>query len=212
MTSRFSAIAVLAMATGLGACSSPAPIHYYTLLPPTAVPPAAASAAVTQPPSSFLIDVLPVGLPEHLDQQSLVVRKSSGGGAVSVLDEERWVGPLGDELRNALSVQLAERLGTQDVSGLGSSADQKVLRIKVQIRRMDAWLGNQVQLEAGWSLGLAQGSKARLVCQGRFTEPTQDGYPALVQAQQRAVGAMAARIAMDARAWGASQQAKCSAE
>ncbi len=212
MTSRFSAIAVLAMATGLGACSSPAPIHYYTLLPPTAVPPAAASAAVTQPPSSFLIDVLPVGLPEHLDQQPLVVRKSSGGGAVSVLDEERWVGPLGDELRNALSVQLAERLGTQDVSGLGSSADQKVLRIKVQIRRMDAWLGNQVQLEAGWSMGFAQDGKARLVCQGRFTEPATDGYPGLVQAQQQAVSALAVRIASDARNWGRSQQARCTTQ
>lgn len=207
MMNRLSSIAMLATALGLTACSSPAPIHYYTLLPPSS-----AEARTVQVPSPFLIDVLPVGLPEHLDQQPLVVRQSVSGGAVSVLDEERWVGPLGNELRNALSVHLAERLGTQDVSGLSSSADQKVLRIKVQIRRMDAWLNNQVQLEAGWSLGLVQGSKARLVCQGGFTEAAQNGYPALIQAQQRAVGALAARIATDARNWGSLQQAKCSTE
>lgn len=207
MMNRLSGIAMLATALGLAACSSPAPIHYYTLLPPPS-----AEARTVQVSSPFLIDVLPVGLPEHLDQQPLVVRQSVSGGVVSVLDEERWVGPLGDELRRALSVQLSKRLGTQDVSGLPSSADQKVLRIKVQIRRIDAWLNNQVQLEAGWSLGLAQGSKARLVCQGGFTEAAQNGYPALVQAQQRVVGALAARIATDVRNWGGLQQAKCSSE
>ena len=156
--------------------------------------------------------MLPVGLPEHLDQQPLVVRQGRGG-TVAVLDEERWVGPLGDELRNALSVHLSERLGTQDVSGLASSAEQQVLRVKVQVRRLDAWPGNQVQLEAGWSLGFANNSsKARLVCQGRFNEAAADGYPALVQAQQRAVSALAARIASDARAWGSSQQAKCTVQ
>ena len=211
MTSRFSAIAVLAMTAGLAACSSPAPIHYYTLLPPPAVPPAAATAAAAQAASPFLIDVLPVGLPEHLDQQPLVVRQS-GSGAVTLMDEERWVGPLGDELRNALSVHLAERLGTQDVAGLASSSDQKVLRVKVQVRRFDAWLNNQVQLEAGWSMGFAQDGKARLVCQGRFTEPATDGYPGLVQAQQQAVSALAARIASDARNWGRSQQARCTTQ
>jgi len=207
MMNPLSSIAMLVAALGLIACSSPAPIHYYTLLPPSS-----AEARTVQIPSPFLIDVLPVGLPEHLDQQPLVVRQSASGGVVSVLDEERWVGPLGDELRRALSVQLAKRLGAQDVSGLPSSADQKVLRIKVQIRRIDAWLNNQVQLEAGWSLGLVQGSKARLVCQGGFTEAAQNGYPALVQALQRAVGALAARIATDVRNWENLQQAKCSSE
>lgn len=207
MMNRLAALALLCAALGVTACSSPAPIHHYTLLPPPAADGHPAAA-----PVPFLIDVLPVGLPEHLDQQPLVVRQGRGG-TVAVLDEERWVGPLGDELRNALSVHLSERLGTQDVSGLASSAEQQVLRVKVQVRRLDAWPGNQVQLEAGWSLGFANNSsKARLVCQGRFNEAAADGYPALVQAQQRAVSALAARIASDARAWGSSQKAKCTVQ
>ena len=206
MMNRLAALALLCAALGLTACSSPAPIHHYTLLPPPAADGHPAAA-----PVPFLSDVLPVGLPEHLDQQPLVVRQGRGG-TVAVLDEERWVGPLGDELRNALSVHLSERLGTQDVSGLASSAEQQVLRVKVQVRRLDAWPGNQVQLEAGWSMGFAQDGKARLVCQGRFTEPATDGYPGLVQAQQQAVSALAARIASDARNWGRSQQARCNTQ
>lgn len=204
MMNRFAGIAILATALGLAACGSPAPIHFYTLLPPPG------DAQATHAASPFLIEVLPVGLPEHLDQQPLVVRQA-GSGAVAVLDGERWVGPLGDEVRSALSAHLSEQLGTQDISGLASPTGEQVLRVKVQIRRMDAWPGRQVQLEAGWSLGFARDSgKARLVCAGRFVVPaSSDGYPALVQAQQHAVGALAQRIAHDARNWSESRQAQC---
>jgi uncharacterized lipoprotein YmbA len=70
------------------------------------------------------------------------------------------------------------------------------------VRRLDAWLGRQVQLDAGWSLSTVDGAGragTRLTCQGRFEEAASAGYTGLVQAQQRAVAALAARIAADAR-------------
>lgn len=189
-------------ALALGACSSSPPVHYHTLLAPVATTQVATASA------PFLIEVLPVGIPPQLDQSQLVVRQ--GGSQLAVVDGERWAGPLADEFRNALSTQLSEQLQTQDIAGLAVPRDQPVLRIKVQVRRLDAWPGQSVQLEADWSLGLAhQPSNPRFLCHGQFQEPASGSYTELVQAQQRSIAALAARIAGQAQAWAASQTATC---
>ncbi|MBN3767974.1 AMP-binding protein, partial [Burkholderia sp. Ac-20365] len=85
------------------------------------------------------INVLPVGIPAQLDQQQMVVR--SGTGAARILDNERWVAPLGDELRAALSSALVEQLGARNVTGLPRPSNQTVMSIRTQVRRFDAWPG-----------------------------------------------------------------------
>nr|WP_248293291.1 ABC-type transport auxiliary lipoprotein family protein [Achromobacter sp. Bel] len=50
---------------------------------------------------------------------------------------------------------------------------------------------------------------ARRVCQGRFEEPAAAGYPALVQAQQRLIAALARQIGQDATTGSASRQSEC---
>jgi uncharacterized lipoprotein YmbA len=201
--SRFGALAAaIALASSLAACAS-APTHYYTLVAP---PPQATPASQ---PAPFAIDVLSVGIPAILDQPQLVVRQGNAG--IAVLDGERWAGPLGDELRSALSAQLAYRLQAQDVSGLAKPADKPVLKILVQVRRLDAWPGRLVQLDADWGLGFAnEAAGARLACHGQFAESAPGGYPELVQAQQRAVSALADAIGKDALAWAQSRKAGCS--
>jgi uncharacterized lipoprotein YmbA len=190
----------------LGACASP-PVHYHTLLPALGNP--AGGEASTPSPSAFLIDVLAVGLPAHLDQPQLVVRQGPAG--VALLESERWAGPLGEELRNALSAGLASRLGTQDIAGLARPARRPVLRVKVEIRRLDAWPGDKVQLDADWALGFAdEAANARLVCGGQFELPIPDCYSALVVGQQRLIAALAERIAADARRWERSRALECS--
>ncbi len=194
---------LLVLPLGLAACSASAPVRHYTLLNPQGdVQPQGA-------PARFVVEVLPVTLPEYLNQPQLVVRQDDGG-RLAVLDDELWVGPLDEEIRSALSAQLAARLGTQDVAGLSWPGDVPVIRVKLQIRRLDAWPGKRVQLEAGWALGDArEPGGARLVCQGRFEAPAGAGYPALVQAQQRLIAALAQRIGQDARGWSASRQSTC---
>ena len=198
-------ISLLALTLGLAACSTSAPVRHYTLLNPQGdVQPQGA-------PARFVLDVLPVTLPEYLNQPQLVVRQDDSG-MLAVLDDERWLGPLDEEIRNALSAQLVDRLGTQDVAGLSWPGDRQVIRVKLQIRRLDAWPGKRVQLEAGWALGDArEPGSAKLVCRGRFEEPAAAGYPALVQAQQRLIAALAQQIGQDATTWSASRQAKCGA-
>jgi len=185
-------IGMVALAFGLGGCAS-APVHYYTLLAPPA------KVATAEQPAGFLIEVLPVGVPAQLDQPQLVVR--DGGSRVAVLDGERWAGTLGEELRSALSAALTQRLGTQDIAGLARPAGKPVLRIKLQVRRLDTWPGERAQLQADWSLGFADVTGSRWVCGGTFDEAAPGGYAELVQAQQRMVAALAARIATDAREW-----------
>jgi uncharacterized lipoprotein YmbA len=188
----------------LGACASP-PVHYHTLLP------VLENTSSAQASSGFLIDVLAVGIPAHLDQPQLVVRQ--GLTAIAVLDGERWAGPLDEELRNALSAELASRLKTRDVAGLATPAHKSVLRLKVQIRRLDAWLDHKVRLDADWALRFtAEGTNAplSLVCSGQFEEPVPGGYPELVLGQQRLIAALAERIATDARNRERSRTADCS--
>lgn len=197
MTRTFS---LLAVALTLAGCAS-APVHYHTLS--TA---AAARADVQGAP--FAIDVLPVGIPAQLDQQQLVVRQ--GVSSLVVQDGERWSGPYADEIRNALAAQLAARLSTQDVSGLGlgSVAGQPLLRIQVQVRRFDAWVGEKVSLEATWRLHFADvDARTRLVCTSRFEVAAPGGYPEVVQAQQLVLGRLAEEIAARARAWNGAQTA-----
>ena len=193
---------------GLAACGSTTPIRYHTLLAPATIGTPAAGAPATGAP--FLIEVLPVGVPAQLDQPQLVVRNGDSG--LFLPETERWAAPLADEFRDALSAELTRRLGTQDVAGLARPDGKPLLKIKVQVRRLDAWLGQRIQLEADWSIaasGTTAGSPpsspsgttdtTRPGYQGRFDLPAPGGFPELVQAGQRAIAALAERITIDAQ-------------
>lgn len=197
-------LAVLTLTLTLGACSS-LPVHYYTLVAPSAV-----GGAINEP-VPFLLDILPIGLPEQLDQPQLVVRQGVSG--IVMADGERWAGPLGDELRQALSAELTSRLATRDIAGLIKPANKSVLRIKLLVRRLDFWPGQKLELEADWNLAMVDApgntQRAQLFCHGSFHESAKGSYPELVQAGQRAIAALAARIATDARGQGLSPHSEC---
>lgn len=202
MMKPFYHICCLASVASLAACST-TQVHYHTLLAP------AEAEARSEKDSPFLIELLPVGIPVQLDQAQLLVRQ--GNSSVEVLDSERWAGPLGDEIRAAVDARLAHHLGAQNVAGLARSAGKPLLRVKLQVRRLDAWLGQSTQLEADWSIGIAdEAGNARLNCRGLFNAPAAGSYMQLVQAQQRLIDQLASRIADDARAWAHTRSSPCS--
>ena len=192
----------------LAACAS-APLHYYTLVAPAdesaggLVAPAAEASVAPSP--SF--ELLPVGVPAQVDQPQLVVRE--GGQGVALLGSERWIAPLGDEVRSALSADLARELHSADVSGLPGNG-KPLLRIKLDVRRFDSAPGSYALIESAWSVRLLHGTRpAALACSSRISEAVGPGYPALVQGHQRAIARLAAQIATAARALGGGQSPAC---
>lgn len=190
-------LAAGAFALALAACSS-APLHYYTL-----VPPAAEAAGGT--PAAFQFELLPVGVPAQVDQPQLVVRQ--GGQGVTPLNGERWIAPLADEVRSALSADLSRTLDTQDVTGLPAGG-KPVLRIKLDLRRFDSQPGEYALIDAAWSVRQLKGD-AVLACTSRIREPVGAGYDALVGGHQRALAQLAAQIAGVAPLLAAGQAAAC---
>ncbi|HEY8682136.1 MAG TPA: PqiC family protein [Rhodanobacter sp.] len=194
----FGAILVLA------ACAS-APLHYYTLIAPAGESAGGLVAQSATPSLPF--ELLAVSVPAQVDQPQLVVRE--GGQGVALLDGERWIAPLGDEVRSALSADLARELQSEDLSGL-SGKDKPLLRIKLDLRRFDSQPGSYALIEGTWSVHLLHGSRdGALTCSSRISETVGSGYDALVQGHQRAIGQLAAQIAAVSRALGSGQTPAC---
>ncbi|ATA23376.1 hypothetical protein BIY26_08325 [Brenneria goodwinii] len=191
---------VISVMLSLAACSSPQ-VRYHTLVSPTPL-----SGPAT--PAPFVIEMLPVGVPAQLDRQNVVLR--GGDSSVTVLDNDRWLSPLSDELQTALSTQITQRLGTQDVSGLAREEDKPVVRILVQIRRFDSWPGHAAILEATWSLSTRRaGQRSRIVCSSQFTQNAAGDYTQLFTAWQDLLARMAIQIATTATRWSAAGAETC---
>ncbi|EOH6075513.1 ABC-type transport auxiliary lipoprotein family protein [Burkholderia cenocepacia] len=189
----------------LTACASN-PVHYYTLVSPAT----SATATTARGTTPLAINVFPVGIPAQLDQQQMVVR--NGTGTAVILDNERWVAPLGDELRAALSSSLVGQLGARNVTGLPRPSNQTVMSIRTQVRRFDAWPGRMAQFEADWAVGVQQDTPgARISCSTRLNEAASGNYADMVQVQQRMVEQFAARIASAVRSL-ESGRATCPAD
>lgn len=198
-------ILALGSAVALGACAS-APLHYYTLVPPAGgYAPTATQAAIAPQQAAFRFELLPVGVPAQVDQPQLVVR--SGDQSMQVLEGERWIAPLADEVRGALSADLARTLHTQDVTGL-PAGDSPVLRIKVDVRRFDSAPGNYALIDAAWSLRSLNGGQS-LSCTTQVTTQVGAGYEALVQGHQQLLAQLADRIALAAGPFAAGQASTC---
>lgn len=192
-----------ALALGVAGCAS-APVHYYTLA--TQAGPAGRVVAAPYP-----FELASVGVPAQVDVPQLVVR--TGGQGMQLLDGQRWIAPLGDEIRGALSADLANALGVADMSGLPGNGQPR-LRITFTVRRFESMPGDHVLIEAAWSLRLtgASGAPDALSCVSVASEPVGAGYDALVAGHQQAVASLARRIAAAARSYEAGNRPACPAD
>ncbi|MEN2471949.1 PqiC family protein [Burkholderia sp. GS2Y] len=189
------AIAALALA----ACSSP-PARFYTLSP------ADAAAPVRTAPANpaFLIEVPSVGVPEQVAKNQLVVQKNAA--QVDVLEQERWASPPADEIRRALSDDLAAQLGTIDVANSAYPAGVPVYRVSVNVQRFESWPGKRAAVDAVWSVR-SLGTQAVMTCRTSVAEPVADGYDALVAGHRRALDVIATQAAAGVRAMAARRGA-----
>ena len=191
--------AVWASAAALVGCASPTS-RFYTLSGANAGSDAAVPAAAAQRPATapaLLFEVPPVDTPAQVSRNQLVVQ--AGDARVDVLEQERWASAPADEIRRALSGDLATRLGSFDVYGAPYPAGVPVYRITVNVRRFESWPGSRAVLDAVWSVRAVR-TQAVLTCRTVASEPVETGYPALVDGHRRAVAQMADDIAAAVRA------------
>jgi uncharacterized lipoprotein YmbA len=193
-------LAIAALALVLGACGSVPPVRYYTL-----VPPAGGDATVAPSARSFQFELLPVAVPAQVDQPQMVVRQGEQG--VAMLQGQRWIAPLGDEVRSALSADLTRDFRAQDVTGLPAE-NQSTVRIKLDLRRFDSVPGSYAYIDAAWSVRPLKGGEP-LACTSRISETVGEGYGALVQGHQQAIHRLAGQIGAVAGAVVAGQSARC---
>lgn len=186
----------------LSACSS-VPTNYHTLIA-TQPQTTAATRAV-----DFQLQVLPVRIPVQVDQPSLVVRESDG--RLAILENALWASPPADEFHDALAIELEQRLGVRDLAGLPGRTDKPLLSLRTDVRRFDSLLGRHAALDVVWSLemsGRGQENRA-LTCASVIHEQAGSEVDSLVLAHQRAISALADRIAGTARQWALDQGSDC---
>lgn len=183
---------ILGVTSMLTGCASPH-VRYHTLVSSDSV------SNMVVPPE-FVIYLLPVGVPAQLDTQQVVVRQSNS--RMVVLDNDRWLSPLGDELQTALSLSMTQRLNTVDVAGLARDSRKPVVRVQIQVRRFDNWPGNAVSLYAEWSISVQQeGKNRRLVCRSNITQPVARDTAQMFRAGQQVVKRLSNQIGQVATDW-----------
>lgn len=197
MMTRLHLMAAVLAALCAGCASTP--VNYYTLVPTGTV-------ASTTVPRAFAFDLQPVNLPAQVDQPQLVVRQ--GGAGMALVESERWIAPLADEIHGAIASDLANRHGGEDLSEL-PHAGRPLVRIKIDLRRFDSQPGRLASLDAAWSLRRQPGDTPALACSSRIDEPVGAGYDALVLGHQRALARLAADIATSATELANGRSGRC---
>jgi len=193
MRGRIHVAAICLVVTVLAGCGSSPQASFYTL---------SAGAAPAQTAATYSIAVGPVTVPAIVDRPQFVVRV--GANRVTVAELHRWAEPLKSEIPRVIAENLAQMLGTKQVSAYPQSAtgDAEYL-VSVDIQRFDSALGEAVTIDALWSVRRASGEPNT----GRslVTEPAGGGsYDALVAAHGRALAAVSRDIAAAIRSSGAA--------
>jgi hypothetical protein len=119
-------------------------------------------------------------VPAQVDQPQWLVRLPDD--SLASLEQERWAGPLRDELRQALLEQLGARFGVVEGRSSAPQAGAPV-RVALELRRFDSIPGREARLEALWNV---TGGPAALRCTLLVRETAPGGMPELGAAHRRA--------------------------
>lgn len=175
-----------AAAFTLAACGTEPATRFHSLLPAPS-----ARAAVARPLSvAPLWDLLPVKVPAQLENPQWVVRLADD--TLALLEYDRWIAPLAEEMRAAVALRLEAAFGTSPPA----AAPGKPWRIAIEVERFDAAIGRAVHLEAGWTIRDGDSKEAALRCRAVFQQPVGAGLPALAAGQRAAVEQLGDAVAV----------------
>lgn len=191
--------AVLAIGAALSACAAPSE-RFYTLT--GAEPVAQVSAA------PFYIEVQAVSVPPQVQREQLLITGHDGG--ITVLEQERWAGPLAAEIGQALSLGVSAELGAIDVYRTPHPAQVPLYRISTRVQRFESAPGRYALVDAVWSVRRDE-SAAMLTCHSVARVAVADDYRALVAGHRRALGQIAAQMSGAIRRLASGGSASCGA-
>lgn len=202
-SSSLAVMSVLATTLLLSACGSTSNARYYTLSGP------AANAFAPVATAPVFIELAPVAVPERLARPQMVLTKPGGQSAeLELLEQYRWTSSFENEMRDALSAGITNRLGAVDVSKSGRSQGQAVWRVAVQLRQFDAIENTRVDAAFSWTARRSD-TGVYAACQWSGSEPVGAGMDALAQGAQRITDKAAQMIARHLAALAADPASPC---
>jgi uncharacterized lipoprotein YmbA len=183
-------IAVLIGLTLCSGCLRSDPARYYVL---TEVSRSAVASPAAERGRGAAVGVGPVSLPGYVDRLSIVTRR---GAQLDIAEFDKWGEPLSEGVPRAISAYLAAFLQTERVvvfPWLGVTTVEH--QVVVDVTRFDGVVGGDVLLEARWRV-LGPDRKELVLRSSAVREATgESGYPALVAAMNRSLGALSREIA-----------------
>lgn len=154
--------AILAAAFLAGCGTSPAP-RYHAL--------GLASDVQGSGSAARLVEVLPVGVPERLNRDEMVLTTTAG--QLDVRDGDHWAAPLPDEIRHILDDALWRYLRAADVyqAPVAPGADGVPhYRLALQIERFAATPGRSAIVEGSWTVRVLPQGKS-VTCRAGISVP-----------------------------------------
>lgn len=204
-------VVAVAFAIALAGCASPVPNRFHSLLST----PGEAAAPPPQPKVSAPVawTLARVAVPAQVERPQWVVRAPDG--TLAVLEQERWIAPLADEIQAAVGERLTAALGS--VQGAPPATGRTAWRIELGVERFDMVPARLARLDASWTVGAAgvravpaPAAGAAVACRASFEIAVAAGYPPLAAAQRQAVARLADAVAASVAALeGGSAKAAC---
>ena len=182
------AAAVAVLASG---CAEAPVTRFHTLLPAAGGGTVATGAAPVS--NGVAWTLAPVLVPAQVDRPQWVVR--GVGETIAVLENERWVAPLADELRAAVAERLTARLGGPGGVSPSTSPGGPARQVRIAVQRLDGAPGRYARLDATWTLVSADAAVPALACRSMLEQPVAAGYAALADGHRGNVARLADAIA-----------------
>jgi len=180
-TKRFAMGVAVASAILLAGCSAPAPTQFHSLLTP---PGASPEAPATIGASTLIYDFGPVSIPPQVNQPQFVIRNPDD--SLTLLEQQRWVAPLSDDIRGAMAERLGRRFGAR-IARDALPGQKAALRLNVDVLRFEAMPGREIRVEAAWSIRTLSDSPIGLRCHSDIRQSVGNGYEAMTAGYRSAM-------------------------
>ena len=176
----------LATACALAACATQPPVRYYEI---SAL---AAPAEVMHPDRELF--VAEIRLPEAASRAEMVVQRTANES--EVLDGQRWLSPMDEQVRRAVMSDLRADLPNVWVTGTRSTAGvTKRCSLRVEIQQLALVKGRSARIIATWTIG-DETDRIILRERGAFeAKATDDGYEAIAAALSTAIERLSGQVA-----------------